>query len=75
MPHVIFLYLCEEAFETKLSRFLTSVITIPVSVSQKLEDVSGIPLDREVEFTIDLMPGIAPIFKASYHLALQKRMS
>lgn len=63
-----FLYLCEEAFKKRLPRILTSVISVPVSVSQKLEDVSGIPPDREVEFSIDLMPGTSPISKASYRL-------
>lgn len=45
------------------------MISMPASVSQKLEDVSGISLDREVEFSIDLMLDSAPISKAPYRLA------
>ncbi|XP_076887175.1 uncharacterized protein LOC143537251 [Bidens hawaiensis] len=33
------------------------------------EELPGIPPDREVEFTIDLIPGAEPISKASYHMA------
>ncbi|XP_057779913.1 uncharacterized protein LOC130998515 [Salvia miltiorrhiza] len=33
------------------------------------EDVTGIPPDRQVEFTIDLIPGATPISKAPYRMA------
>lgn len=33
------------------------------------EDLSGIPPDRQVEFTIDLIPGAAPVSKAPYRMA------
>ncbi|KAI3751218.1 hypothetical protein L2E82_22266 [Cichorium intybus] len=33
------------------------------------EDLPGIPLERQVEFRIDLVPGAAPIAKAPYRLA------
>ncbi|XP_073051328.1 uncharacterized protein [Primulina eburnea] len=33
------------------------------------EDIFGIPPDREVEISIELMPGTVPISKAPYHLA------
>lgn len=33
------------------------------------EDFLGIPPERQVEFRIDLVPGAAPIAKASYQLA------
>ncbi|XP_073056933.1 uncharacterized protein [Primulina eburnea] len=33
------------------------------------DDVTGLPLEREVEFTIDCMPGTVPISKAPYRLA------
>jgi hypothetical protein len=32
------------------------------------EDLSGMPLDRDVEFTIELQPGIAPISKWAYKM-------
>jgi hypothetical protein len=34
------------------------------------EDLPGLPPDREVEFSIDLVPGTAPISKAPYRMAL-----
>ncbi|XP_077225013.1 uncharacterized protein LOC143858243 [Tasmannia lanceolata] len=33
------------------------------------EDLLGLPLNREVKFTVDLTPRTAPISKAPYHLA------
>ena len=33
------------------------------------EDLPGLPPDREIEFVIDLLPGIAPISKAPYRMA------
>jgi len=52
-------------------------------VEKKLEDIhvvsdypdvfaeilSGLPPDREIEFTIDLLPGTQPIHKAPYRMA------
>ena len=34
-----------------------------------LEDLPGLPLEREVEFGIDLIPGTAPISKTPYRMA------
>nr|GEY10422.1 putative reverse transcriptase domain-containing protein [Tanacetum cinerariifolium] len=34
-----------------------------------LEDLSGVPPERQLEFRIDLIPGETPIAKTSYHLA------
>jgi hypothetical protein len=34
-----------------------------------LEELPGMPLEREVEFYIDLLPGTAPIAKRPYHMA------
>jgi hypothetical protein len=36
------------------------------------EDLPGLPPDREVEFSIDLVPGTAPISKAPYRMAPAK---
>ena len=33
------------------------------------EDLPGLPPDREVEFSIDLVPGTTPISKAPYRMA------
>ena len=34
-----------------------------------LEDLLGIPIDREIEFSIDLLPRTSPISKAQYCMA------
>ncbi|GJU86384.1 hypothetical protein Tco_1293930 [Tanacetum coccineum] len=34
-----------------------------------LEDLSGLPPTRQVEFRIDLVPGVAPVARAPYRLA------
>ena len=34
------------------------------------EDLSGLPLDRDVKFTIDLLPGTDPISLTPYGMAL-----
>ena len=36
------------------------------------EDLPWIPLDREIEFSIDLLPRTSPILKASYQMAPTK---
>ena len=33
------------------------------------EDVPGIPIDREIKFSIDLLPRTSPILKAPYRMA------
>jgi hypothetical protein len=33
------------------------------------EELPGMPLDREIEFVIELVPGTAPIFKRPYRMA------
>ena len=33
-----------------------------------LDDLSGLPPDREIEFTIELLPGTAPISQAPYRM-------
>nr|GFC36953.1 putative reverse transcriptase domain-containing protein [Tanacetum cinerariifolium] len=37
-----------------------------------LEELSGLPLVREVEFQIDLIPGAAPVARAPNRLALSE---
>jgi hypothetical protein len=36
------------------------------------EELPSMPLDRYIEFVIDLMPGIAPIYKRPYRIATQQ---
>ena len=33
------------------------------------EELPGLPPDREIEFSIDLIPGAEPVFKAPYRMA------
>jgi hypothetical protein len=33
------------------------------------EELPGMPLDRDIKFVIELMPGTAPIYKSSYRMA------
>ncbi|XP_073041990.1 uncharacterized protein [Primulina eburnea] len=63
--------------------FLASIVSVSEPVGPRLEDVdvvreflgvfrdyvSGIPPDREVDFSIELMPSTVPISKAPYRLA------
>jgi hypothetical protein len=37
-----------------------------------LEELPGMPPDREVEFVIDLLPGTAPISKRSYRMSVEE---
>jgi hypothetical protein len=37
-----------------------------------LEELPGMPLDKEVEFVIDLLPGTAPISKWSYMISVEE---
>ncbi|GJV48975.1 putative reverse transcriptase domain-containing protein [Tanacetum coccineum] len=37
-----------------------------------LEDLAGIPLPQQVEFRMDLVPGVAPVAQAPYQLASSK---
>jgi hypothetical protein len=37
-----------------------------------LEELPGMPPDREVEFVIDLLPGTAPISKRPYRMAVEE---
>jgi hypothetical protein len=36
------------------------------------EELLGMPPDREVEFVIDLLPGIAPTFKQPYRMSIEE---
>ena len=37
-----------------------------------LENLAGLPPDRKVEFSIDLLLGTSPLSKATYKMALAK---
>jgi hypothetical protein len=44
---------------------------IPV-VREFPDDLSGMPLDRDVEFTIELQPGMSPISRQPYNMTPKK---
>ncbi|XP_075473944.1 uncharacterized protein LOC142505004 [Primulina tabacum] len=83
-PQVISCMCARKLIKKGWQEYLASIISVTEPVSQKLEDidvvrefsgvfpddVAGIPPDREVDFSIELMPGTLPISKASYRLAL-----
>jgi hypothetical protein len=55
--------------EEKLGCRIEEIPIVREFVDVFLEELPGIPLDREIEFTIDLLPNTAPISKAAYKMA------
>lgn len=53
--------------ETRVT--LTSEPVVRDYLDVFLEDLSGLPLHREVDFAIELEPGTTPISKAPYRMA------
>ncbi|XP_073025163.1 uncharacterized protein [Primulina eburnea] len=82
-PQVISFLCARKLIKRGCQEFLASIVSVAESVSQRLEDVvvvsefpsvfpddvSGIPPAREVDFSIELVPGTIPISKAPYRLA------
>ncbi|XP_075492398.1 uncharacterized protein LOC142530448 [Primulina tabacum] len=83
MPHVISCLCARKLMRRGCQAFLASIVSVSEPVYQRLEDVdvvrefssvfpddvSCIPPDRELDFSIELMPGIMTISKAPYQLA------
>ncbi|XP_073271541.1 uncharacterized protein [Primulina huaijiensis] len=83
IPHIISCICARKLMRRGCQVFLASIVTVLELVSQGLEevevvrdfssvfpdDVSGIPPDREVDFSIELMLGTVPISKIPYPLA------
>jgi len=44
---------------------------IPI-VREFLDDLPGLPLDRDVEFVIELKPSTAPVSKRAYRMPLKE---
>ncbi|RVW98888.1 Transposon Ty3-G Gag-Pol polyprotein [Vitis vinifera] len=58
------------SFEGKhVDRPLRMISALRASSLLKKEDLPGLPPEREVEFTIDLVPGTGPMSKAPYRMA------
>jgi hypothetical protein len=55
--------------EEKLGRRIEEIPIVREFVDVFPEELPGIPPDREIEFTIDLLPDTAPISKAPYRMA------
>ncbi|XP_073314729.1 uncharacterized protein [Primulina huaijiensis] len=77
MPHIISYICAMKLIKRGCQAFLACVTLSPIPDIPKLrgfpnvfpEDVSGIPPNREVEFSIELMSSTIPISKAPYRLA------
>ncbi|XP_073290981.1 uncharacterized protein [Primulina huaijiensis] len=83
MPHVISCMCVRKLMKLGCQAFLASIVSVSGPISQRLEDVdvvrdfpsvlsndvSGIPPDIEVHFSIELMTGTVPISKVPYRLA------
>ncbi|XP_073286711.1 uncharacterized protein [Primulina huaijiensis] len=83
LSHVISCMCARKLIKRGCQAFLACIVSVTEPVNQRLEDVDVvselssvspddvlvIPLDREVDFSIELMPGIVPISKAPYRLA------
>nr|GEV19223.1 hypothetical protein [Tanacetum cinerariifolium] len=64
--------ICDEKIEAKdksEGKRLEDVLIVRDFPEVFLEDLPGIPPTRQVEFQIDLVPGVAPVARASYRLA------
>ncbi|GJU94877.1 putative reverse transcriptase domain-containing protein [Tanacetum coccineum] len=55
-----------------LSRYDAAILCGEKKVRIPLEELPGLPLPRQVEFRIDLIPGAAPMARAPYRLAPSK---
>ncbi|KAI3704122.1 hypothetical protein L1987_74335 [Smallanthus sonchifolius] len=59
-------YVIDDRMKTKELKDVPVVCNFPEVFP---EDLPGLPLDREIEFQIDLLPGAEPVAKAPYRLA------
>ncbi|XP_074266796.1 uncharacterized protein LOC141590083 [Silene latifolia] len=62
-------YLCDISKPSKLEPNITNIPVVKEFSDVFPEEISGIPPYREVEFTIELVPGSTPISKAPYRMA------
>ncbi|XP_075521406.1 uncharacterized protein LOC142554627 [Primulina tabacum] len=83
VPHIISISRARRLMIKGCQAFLASVVSVPDTASRTIEKVEivsefpdvfpdnviGIPPEREVEFSIELMSGTVPISKTPYHLA------
>ncbi|XP_075492406.1 uncharacterized protein LOC142530456 [Primulina tabacum] len=87
MLHIISCICARKLMKRGCQAFLASILSLSEQVGQRLEDVeivrdfpnvfledvSSIPPDKEVDFSIELMPGTLPISKAPYRLVPAER--
>nr|GEY52370.1 putative reverse transcriptase domain-containing protein [Tanacetum cinerariifolium]GEZ22984.1 putative reverse transcriptase domain-containing protein [Tanacetum cinerariifolium] len=68
--HVFLAHVTTKETEDKLEKKrLEDVLIVRDFPEVFLEDLSGLPLTRQVEFQISLIPGAAPVARAPYRLA------
>lgn len=51
---------------------LNNIPLIQEFVDVFLEEIPGLPLKRDIYFTIELVPGVAPVSQASYRMSTPK---
>ena len=60
------------AAHAEASPDLTSIPMVCEFLDVFLEDLSGLPSDRDVEFSIELEPDTTPISRCPYRMALKE---
>jgi hypothetical protein len=60
------------AANVEVSPDLTSIPVVREFPDVFLDDLPGLPPDRDVEFTIELEPGTAPISRRPYRMAIKE---
>ncbi|GKC93880.1 hypothetical protein Tco_1159322 [Tanacetum coccineum] len=67
--HAFMAHVIDTSFEKKSAK---DVPIVNEFLDVFLEDLSGIPPERQVEFRIDLISGMTPIAKIPYRIALSE---
>ena len=63
-------YLAHVIDGTKSIKKINHILVVHEFLDVFPDDLPGLPPDRETEFTIELIPGVAPISIPPYHTAL-----
>ena len=58
------------AIESTSTKITTTQISVVCEFDNIFQSISRLPLKREIDFSIELMPDTAPISKTLYHMAL-----
>ncbi|GJT24783.1 putative reverse transcriptase domain-containing protein [Tanacetum coccineum] len=71
--HAMIVFTKKEIENESKEKRLEDVLTVRDFPKVFLEDLPGLPPTRQVEFQIDLVPGVAPVARAPYRLAPTKQ--